>query len=329
MRFYLCRLGFLAALSALVASASAQRSIRYRVIEMGALGGAMSTPSGINNSGVVVGNVQYADRHIQAFIWDAANGIRRVDPFAAQSSARAINSTGQIAGSSQNGFLTEAVVWDSDLSPFVVAEASNGAVATAINDRGQAVGFREDGVFEITNEAFLWPSRDPNSLWTDLFTSNDDSFATGINDRGFVVGYVDRQAFVVAPNGALRILAGNPNFGLPAFSVAINDKGSVLVSQLGTGYLFTQAKRVTVSGGGPLFPLGLSPNDVVVGYMTTGGRSGFVWDSKNGMTVLDDVLATPGWHIFSANAINRSGQIAAFGIRNGRRRAVLLDPVRA
>lgn len=311
-------------------SAAAQAHDHYKVIELGALGASLSYANCVNDSGVVVGNVQYADGHLQAFVWDATNGIRRVDPTTKQSIANCINGMGVIAGAAvdQDGFVA-ATIWPMIGQRNCIAYGPFGAVATSINDNNAAVGYREDGVFDIIDRAFSWPSSDPNSAWDELFGLFHDSFATNINNRGQIVGVVDRQAFVIDPNGKMRILAGDPMAGAPASAVAINDKGNVLVSQLGNGFLFKGGSRVTLKYGAPVFPEGLNDRDEVVGYVDNGSRDAFVWDRSSGVQLLNDLIDTPGWQIFDARSINKSGMIAGFGVKNGRRRAVLLVPVKA
>lgn len=322
------RLGLLLSLSLLTTAALAERQDRYRVVEIGALGAAFSYANGLNDAGAVVGNVQYRDGHLQAFYWDAAHGTVRIDPEAEESSALSINNKGQISGAAQIDGIVDAVIWQPNLTRESIAWAPFGAFATSVNDKGQAVGYREDGIFFVNDRAFAWPARDHLSAWTDLFDNSSDSFATDINNRGQVVGYVDRQAFLANPNGTIRILAGAPFTGLPAFAVAINDTGNVLVSQVGAAYLFTQ-NRVVPIGTTAVFPLGLNDGNQVVGYVQSGGRHAFVWDSKLGLQRLDNLLVTPGWQITTAAAINKSGMIAGQGTHNGRTRAVLLVPVKS
>ena len=324
------RLGALIALCSLALPAfgfQTRNPIRYRVVEIGALGGVMSTANCVNDADTVVGNVKYADGHLQAFIWDERNGIRRVQPGVRESTATCINRHGEIAGAirDSNDNLN-AVVWSPSLSATFVAEAPFGAEATSINDSGQVVGFREDGIFDVVDQAFLWPAIDANSAWTPLFDLNSDSFATAINDSGAVAGSVDRQAFLRTPDGTIHLLAGDPNFGPPAVAVAINDKGDVAVSQLGIGLLFHDHLITRLTSFGPIFPLALNRADVVVGYVEGSSRRAFIWSQANGFSFLDSLLDTSGWRIVSANSINRRGDIAGMGVRNGRTRAVILIP---
>jgi uncharacterized membrane protein len=314
-------------LSSAIARAKDQK--HYQVIELGALGAALSYANGINDSGSIVGNVQYPDGHIQAFVWDTAHGIRRVDSTARQSVANCINNFGVIAGAAQDDSrIVDAVLWDKTGSRMSIAWAPFGAVATCVNGDNMAVGYREDGIFDVVDRAFSTPASDPNSAWNELFGPNHDSFANAINDRGQIVGSVDRQAFLLDPNGKLRILAGDPNADMPASAIAVNNRGDVLISQAGSGALFNGRSRTPLQSDAPLFPLGLNDRDDVVGYVDHGSHDAFVWSRDTGVQLLNDLIDTPGWQIFSANAINKSGMIAGYGVKNGRKRAVLLVPVK-
>lgn len=325
----LYRLFFLVAAALLAIAAVAQPSIRYNVVEIGALGALTSTANSVNDKGVVVGNVRYADGHLQAFIWDATNGIRRVDSATKQSVANCINNSGVIAGAVQDGNnLVNAVIWTAAGQQKEIAWAPFGAVATCVNRKGQAVGYLQNGVFDIVDNAFSWPSRDASSAWNDLFGPFHDSFALAISDRGEIVGAVDRQAFYIDAHGHVQILAGDPNVGLPATAVAINSHGDVLVSQFGQASLMRSSDSLNIDTIDPFFPLALNDADVVVGFEDGDVNGAVIWDQNNGVRVLDDLLTSPGWHISSANSINRSGLIAGQGIKNGRVRAVLLVPVR-
>lgn len=323
------RLGILLTLSACSSFAYCREHSHYRAVEIGALGGVLSFANSVNDQLNVVGDAQYADGHTQAFLWSPTSGLRRIQSGVKESTALCINNKGQIAGAIRDSNdLLNAIVWTPNLTPIIVAEAPFGAVATCINEKGQAVGFRDDGVFDVVERAFLWPAIDPNSAWTDLFGSGSDSFATGINTRGEIVGAVDGQAFLRRPNGRVFYLAGDPNSGPAATAVGINDKGNVLVSQLGQAFLFTANATVPIHAPSSIFPNALNQSDEVVGFAQAASPRAFIWNPKDGYAEINGLLDTPGWRILSGNSINRDGDIAGYGVHNGRRRAVLLIPVK-
>ncbi len=326
----LCRLGISLALYAGSQAALCIQRPHYQAVEIGALGGVLSYATSVNDLRAVVGNAQYADGHTQAFLWSPAMGIQRIQFGQRASSALSINNKGQICGAIRDSNdLVDAIMWDANLNPTVLAEAPFGAVAYSINNYGKAVGYREDGIFTPVDQAFLSPALDPNSEWTDLFDSDDESFATGINDQGEIVGSVNRQAFLRWPNGTVLHLAGDPNSGPSAMAVGINARGDVLISQGGEALLVSRMQTTYISAPGPLMPMALNGSDEVVGYSQSSYQQGFVWSPKQGYSNLDDLLDTPGWHILSGNSVNGDGYIAGYGIHNGRKRAVLLVPVKS
>jgi uncharacterized membrane protein len=294
------------------------------------LGGVLSYANCVNDFGVVVGNVQYADGHTQGFMWTSQAGTVRIDPWARRSIATWITNAGVIAGAAlDQDPAMNAVLWDMNLERHIIAWAPHGAVASCVNERNQAVGYRIDGYSFALESAFAWPSGDDDSEWTDLFEEDSTSFATGINARGDIVGYVDRRAFLRRKNGSVRMLAGGSSRTAPAYATAISDKGNVLVSQIGKAYLFTPAQMVRINGVGSIYPFALNYADTVVGTSISDMSRAFVWDPKNGFAFIDDQLNTRGWQILSANSVNRAGMIAGYGIHNGRRRAVVLIPIQS
>ena len=70
-------------------------------------------------------------------------------------------------------------VWEKAQIPVL----NNGGVATAINDRGQVVGWNMEGTGFAEQSAFLW--RDGKLTLLEFGTVNE---ATDINNRGQVVG---------------------------------------------------------------------------------------------------------------------------------------------
>jgi probable HAF family extracellular repeat protein len=111
------------------------------MIDLGTLGGTFSGASAINNRGQVTGWADTLSGEIHAFLWE--DGIVTAIgamPGSTLTYARGINNQGQIVGSASfpsfefHGFLWEDGVFV-DLGP--------SSQASAINDRGQIVGFTE------------------------------------------------------------------------------------------------------------------------------------------------------------------------------------------
>lgn len=319
---------WVAPLVLLCGAARSQADTLYRVTEIGALGAAVGVANGVNDAGTVVGNVTYADGHRQAFVWTRADGVRRVDLQTRESTAAAISNKGVIVGSALTADPSpDAAVWVPGIPRQDIAWGSYGAEATGINNHGQVVGYRNDGALVIRSHAFSWPADDPYSAWRDLYSDDEDSFASQVNDRGQIVGYAAGNAVILDRNFLSTVL--QPQIALPPVSagIALNDRGDVLMRQCGIPFLISRKGAEQISDSATVVPRNLNASGTVVGYVDEGAKKGFVWDRQRGLTILDDVLADSGWQISSANAINIKGEIAGYGIKNGRRRAVLLTPV--
>lgn len=151
------------------------------VTNLGGLGGpsAFSVALGINDSGQVVGfsrTIQNDPRYY-ATLW--SEGAITNLGFGYNSTASAINNTGQIAVSSSFGSVVWAAGTVSYLSFPHVSDSASG-----INDKGQVVGAinTRDGL----NHAALWSA----GITTDLGTLGATwSVASAINDFSQIVGY--------------------------------------------------------------------------------------------------------------------------------------------
>lgn len=138
--------------------------------------GVGNTPTGINDSGQVVGVLPYYFS-TQAVRWDGTTptilGSTSVVEFGSSSTARAINSAGQIVGRSSG----VATIWNGT-TPTPLGEG----YASGINDAGQVVGSSSGG-------ATIWNGTTPTLL------SGPFSGAAAINNVGQVVGTVPKNSY--------------------------------------------------------------------------------------------------------------------------------------
>ena len=75
--------------------------------------------------------------------------------------------------------------------------------------------------------------------------------------------------------------------------------------------------------------MAVNNSSVVVGYgnIWNNAAHAMIWTSTGGMQDLNNLISSgSGWVLLSANAINRSGQITGYGIKNGKNHAYLLTP---
>jgi probable HAF family extracellular repeat protein len=246
---------------------------------------------------------------------------------------------------------------DGHMSALPTLGGNNGQ-ASAINNRGEVVGFAEDGALDSTCPAgttnnrialpALWERGNAEAL--PLVGNDPDGFAFGINDRGQAVGYSgncsaathavmwkDNTAFV------LQDLGGTGS----NFAYAISSRGQI-VGQVGSadGTTFYAAAwqngadgAVTNLGALPgdfaAFATGINNRGQVVGNnfdSKFNWSHGFIWQDGV-MTDLNTLIpADSNLFIISASNINERGQISGMatvqtGPHEGDIHAYLLTPV--
>jgi probable HAF family extracellular repeat protein len=215
-------------LAAIAASASAQ-PIRYQIgaiIEMP----QFSTAYGMSNAAHITG-FEYISGG-RAFLWrDGNTNILPPLPNGAWSSGRAVNSLGQVLGTSDfPGPGAHAAIWNNG-SPFdlgtVGGDTSDGL---DINEAGVAVGYSSTGdtTFKFEDDhAFFYK----NGVMTDLGTIGpyDNSAAVAINNNDVVVGSLHLEhggddSFIWDETNGMRFITTDPD----GFVRDINDLGQIL-----------------------------------------------------------------------------------------------------
>ena len=215
----------------------------------------------------------------------------------------------------------------------------NNGQASAINNRGEVVGFAEDGALDSTCPAGTTNNRIAlSALWENgkaqvlpLVGNDVDGFAFGIDDQGQAVGYSgncttathavmwkDKTAFV------LQDLGGTGS----NFAYVINNRGQI-AGQIGTADGTTFHAGAWLNGAdGAVTDLGVLPGDFaafatginirgqVVGNnfdASFNWSHGFIWQDGV-MTDLNTLIpADSSLFIISASNINDRGQISGMG----------------
>jgi probable HAF family extracellular repeat protein len=230
----------------------------------------------------------------------------------------------------------------------------NNGQASAINNRGQIVGFAENGIVDSTCPAgttnnriqlpVLWENGKAHALPTG---SDPDGDAFWINDRGQAVGYTQTCGgatihAVSWENGAVSTL---PDFGTGALAYGNNNQGQI-VGTVGSADNTTQYGALWQNG--VLTNLGTLPGDaaaIATGINSEGQVVGSTWDSdfnwSHGFIWQDGVMtdlntlfpASSNLYATMANKINERGQISGMAIvlsgpRAGNIHAFLATPVR-
>src|SRR5438876_442379 len=295
--------------------------VRYKLIDLGTLGGPNSTEGHqapiVSNSGAVIGIADTllpdpacpSDCFIgHAFRWE--KGVLTdlgTIPGGNNSDAVWLNSLGQVVGESENGVIdplvgvpeNKAVLWQKDGQITDLGTlGGNGSLALAINDRGQIVGGALNDILDpfsfpglaTQSRAFLWQ----DGVMRDLGTlGGPDAFATSINDRGQIAGVSMTNSI---PNAAT---------GFPTFHPFLWENGKMLdLGSLGG----TQAVPAGGIDGALEGQRALNNRGQVAGGSTLDGDSTvhpFLWD---GAKLLD--LGTLGGSFGLARAINDAGDVA-------------------
>ena len=325
----------------------------YAATALGTLGGTLSSASGINDAGQVVGDASLPGSPVvlHAFL-DSGGVLADLTPSLAGtvSQAFALNAAGQVAGEFEAGGATTHAFLDSggtltDLNPFLGASAS---VANGVNGKGQVVGsFTSGGV----PQAFLYDSASAGSggmgqviplqpqLYGLMATS---SVANGINDAGQIVGRftpsggTSSHAFLLSPTGGAADL--NPLLGGASGSdaSAVNAGGMVVgtFTAGGEGHAFAYNSAAgAVTDLNPL--LGASSSSAravnaggrIVGSFVTssGAKHAFTYDSGTG--VVTDLNPFLGGVSSEATGVNDAGVICATSVgSDGQSRAYVLSP---
>ena len=261
----------------------------YTVTDLGTLGGAFSQAFGINNKGAVVGYATLpGDTILHAFVWRKGiitdlGTLAGTDPVPA-SGAYSINDNDEAVGFSEtsepdpqntcgDSLVCLPVIWrDEAITPLPTLGGANGT-ASAINNRGQAVGTAQTAETDPTcqvpvDKPAMWEKSEVRALSTAPLLNGivgSGPGPAGNNDKGQVVGVVNACDFseVRATLWENRkiinmgTIEGLPPQNTPA-PIAINNKGQA------TGTYTTTAgiNRAFVWQDGAFSDLGTLPGGV-------------------------------------------------------------------
>lgn len=294
------------------------QTLRYRLIDLGTLGGPNSTEGPqapiVTDTGSVIG---VADTSVpdplcssdcfigHAFRWKKGTlSDLGTIPGGSRSDAIWANRLGLIVGTSENGLINplvgvpenRAVLWQKDGRIIDLGTlGGNDSSAFAINNHGQIVGGALNDIpdpfsfpgLATQARAFLWQ----NGVMRDLGTlGGPDAFATSINDRGQIAGI------------SMTDSTPNATTGFPTFHPFLWENGRMLDRGSLGG---TQAAP---EGDGLEAQHALSNRGWVVGGSTLSGDATthpFLW---NGAKLLD--LGTLGGTFGVARAVNDAGDVA-------------------
>jgi probable HAF family extracellular repeat protein len=302
-------------------SAEEHNQPHYRVIDLGTFPGAtFSQAFGLNSSGHVGGFAATADGSFHAFLWTRHNGLHDLGTLGGpnsfgggandQDEVPLDAETAEIDPNLENfcgfgsGHVCLAAVWrHGRLTPLPNLKTDNftgtNGQAIGINNRGQLVGFAENGVLDPTCstgtpnqlerfEAVVW---DADGKGHELQPLNGDTvgFALTINSLGQAAG----SSGTCATTPLLPLEIG------PHAVLWERDGSPVDLGRLAAGTTFNTAAALNDLG------------QVVGGANTAGNKSihTFLWTKERGMhdlgTIGNDVASIPG----GMGGINNKGQV--------------------
>jgi probable HAF family extracellular repeat protein len=322
---------------ALIGSAPAlASSILFEITPLGGYGGSWSVASGINGSGIAVGSAALPSEIVSAFISDGTGAVNPGWlPGASSSGAKAVNDSGQIAGTSYTSSGAQATVWQGGTGTAIGSLGGGESYGNAINNAGVVAG--GSATAGGAGHAFTF-----DGGWTDigLDLGMGWSAAYGINDAGVVTGYGERSSGIfegfIWDGGSVTALGTLG--GASSYAFGINNGGAV-TGHAGTAggqshaFLYDGVMHdLGTLGGGSSYGYGINGAGWVVGYswlFGDAGRHAFLFN-ESGMLDLNLLLLNGGgWELQEAYGINDAGQIAGAGMFEGQRMAFRLDPVRS
>lgn len=301
-----------------------------------------SSPSGLNNAGMVVGS---AGNSTRAVYWNPGPTVIPVGDV--QSSAWGVNDLGHVVGTRQFNepdfvpggvFLFRGGIVQ-DLTSVLPGPQS---FASDINNAGVIAGWAGA---PGSPHAFVYDTNSEKATDLGVLPGYSQSFASAINNAGQVVGTLawgdasDKRAFLF--DGVLKEL------GPVSYASDINDTGQVVGARSVNGSSYWTAYRCDTSGGTVQFvDLGALPSHLGSDAMSINndgdivGSSSSAWENQQvraficraggKMKDLNELIpANSGWELLWANAINAKGQIVGVGTYNGKLLGYLLKPKRS
>lgn len=252
--------------------------------ELGVLpNGFESTATAINADGEVVGYDYPFSGNARAFRWSRALGMIEILglPYTCLSTrALGISKSGDVVGmclvNSQQGVF-RPFRWSANFRMEDLGTLDNdlGGVATAINDRGEIVGYSTPSSIYDDARGAMWNGAGKIVQVGNCAVDWCYTLANAINNSGDVVGTSNSNAFVRWRDGSLRDIGGLSGARYST-AVGINDAGEIV---------------------GVSYPV---PDN--------GGIRSFIWTAAGGMRE----LRVSGKTEFLVTAINDKGQIVGY-----------------
>jgi probable HAF family extracellular repeat protein len=311
--------------SGIVAGHSYGHAVKWqtsgKVLDLGTFGGASSGVNDVNAAGIIVGQAQDETGQYLPAVWYPNGKMGSIALVSTgYSSARAVNFSGEVAGTYRNGNDHHAFYWDGSGPVVDLGDlGSPGAFANDINDQGAVVGEAhiDNGALYPPAHAYVWTREDG---MTDLGAATPDgwSAASFINNRGEIAGGVyesggvSRAAFWTADGTLMEI---GPDPAIYSYPVGLNEQGQIALGAYSSpgGYFWSMETGLLSMGslGGIITrPQAINEQGQVVGWSRNeaGDMHAFLWTLEDGMVD----LGTLGGKRSSAMGISENGLITGW-----------------
>jgi probable HAF family extracellular repeat protein len=331
---------------------------RYRIVDLGTLGGDTSNATAINDHGQVAGWSDTAGGNRHAFLY-GSGVIQDLGTLTggSDSYATALNDRGQVVGySGINGMgqqfpeIYQGFVWDQDgmkslgalFCPCSYNDRYGASGGYGINDKGWIGGDSETVRGSWVLHAAFWH----DGTLDDLGGGAGDwsiSRLFGINAQGAVAGdysadagrqdVFDRRASLWRDGVRtdLGTLAGDAS----STALAVNARGAVVgwsgtsngsVSHAFIWSVGSMRDLGTLHHGTNSAALAINAMGEVVGWSdaSDGRPHAFLWRSGRMQDLNQAIPEYSGWVLTQASGINRQGEITGTGVHEGQTRAFLL-----
>ncbi len=345
----------------LAVTVTADVSSPYSVTDLGTLGGNESFGYAINNSGTMIGLANTTgDTTTHPFLYRRG---RMTDLANALETAEDINGRSQIVGGKTVNNVFVPALYDYNTNKVTTLGSLGGitpynfsGTAMSVNFFGNVVGYSY--LDSDNRHAFLYS----NGLMKDIGSFGGYSSATGINNWGIIAGFSSNDVFgrahaFIYENGVMEDInpLNDPSFTkLESYARDINDLkqvvGEYLMADQKTFQSFIYRNGGFIKFGYPKSPftsaLGINNRADVVGvtdvpYQTTCfdprrtpptfpctkyKQHAFLY--KNGIVtdLNSQIPANSDWELSWAESINDKGEIAGYGLKDGKFRAFVLKP---
>lgn len=331
---------------------------RYRIVDLGTLGGASSTAEAINEHGQVAGWSDTAGGNHHAFLY--SGGVMQdlgTLTGGSDSYATALNDDGEVVGySGINGLgqqfpeVYQGFIWDQDgmkslgalFCPCSYNDRYGTSGAYAIDDKGWIGGDSETVRGSWVLHAAFWREAAPQDIGGG---AGDWSISRifGLNPQGAAAGdYAADAGQQNVFNREASLWRDGNRLGLGALqgdasstALAVNQHGVVVGW---SGVSDGSVSHAFLWSGGSMHALGalrqgansaalaVNANGAVVGWSDAvdGTSHAFLWRAGRMQDLNQVIPEYSGWVLSQASGINRRGEITGTGIHDGQTHAFLL-----